>query len=427
MDAIRILPGPLAGALPAMPSKSVLHRELIASSLADGISQICGSSRSDDIEATACGLIALSLCSEIDDTGGAVRVRGTPRPLDRTEKSVDCGASASTLRFLLPQALRLGVPVRFTGERSLFFRPLSVYTALLEERGVFHRLSDDSFEVNGTLSPGEFLMRGDESSQYATGLLFALPLLDGDSRIVFTTNPESCGYIDLTRKTLQARGIATRWESERTLYIPGGQAFRPAAVAIEGDYSHAANALVAGALSGDVTVFGLSPDSAQPDRKILDILRGAGASVAVDGESVRVSANSRMAFTCDLSETPDLGPILAAFACGCIGESRLINASRLRLKESDRLRAISEELRKLGADTEESGDSLLVRGTGTLRGGRCSSWGDHRVAMALSMASAIAEGPVVLEGYACVKKSAPLFYREFAALGGRIDGVDVWN
>ncbi|MFZ5974241.1 MAG: 3-phosphoshikimate 1-carboxyvinyltransferase, partial [Bacillota bacterium] len=275
-----------------------------------------------------------------------------------------------------------------------------------------------SLTVSGRLSPGTYEMPGNVSSQFLTGLLFALPVLNGDSRIRLSSPLESGGYVEMTR-AMQARfGVHSAFSDAFTLHIPGNQRYTPCAVRVEGDYSHAAFFLVAGAIGGNITLAGLSADTTQGDRAIIDILRRMGADVREDENGVHVCGQSLRGTEIDASQIPDLVPVLSVAACAAKGETRIYNAARLRFKECDRLSAVAQELSALGADISESADALHIRGTGALKGGSCKSHGDHRMAMSLAVASSICTEEVVLDGWECVSKSAAAFWEEFRQLGG---------
>jgi 3-phosphoshikimate 1-carboxyvinyltransferase len=250
------------------------------------------------------------------------------------------------------------------------------------------------------------------SSQFVSGLLLALPLLDGDSELRLTTPLESRRYVDMTIDVMRRFGV--RVESGDSLYtISGGQRYRSTSYRVEADYSQAAFFLAASALGRDVEVSGLAPDSLQGDSAILRVLREMGAEILWRDGTISVRAGRLCAVTVDAREIPDLVPPIAALCCFCEGASRVVNAGRLRLKESDRLQALSTELRKLGADIEESEESLSIRGAERLRGGVVDAWGDHRIAMSMAVAAIRCDGPVSLSGWRSVNKSYPGFWLDF--------------
>ncbi len=427
MTRMKIEPGTLRGSIEIQPSKSAGHRMAICAALAGAGAQVYNLGKSEDIRATAQGLRALGYGCDVAEypedailTAGAAKERPAPR-------TVDCGESGSTLRFLLPLALTDGIETLFFGRGRLMERPMGVYEAICKEQGVEYGFvqtaQGEALRVRGKLKSGRFSLPGDVSSQFITGLLFALPLLAGDSEIHLTTPLESKGYVELTREAMAAFGVKAGWENG-ALLVPGGQTYRAAQVVVEGDWSHSAFFLAAGALGGDVRCTGLRSVSAQGDREILSILRRMGAQAGMEDGTAWARGGALSPVVIDGAQIPDLVPVLAAAACGARGETRIINAARLRIKESDRLSAMAQELNHLGGDVSETPDGLVIRGTGRLKGGLCDSHNDHRIAMSLAVASAICDGPVLLSDWQSVKKSAPYFFEEFRSLGGKAREVE---
>ncbi|MDR3050358.1 MAG: 3-phosphoshikimate 1-carboxyvinyltransferase [Oscillospiraceae bacterium] len=418
-----ITPAPLHGSLAAQPSKSAAHRALLCAALAPGQSLVSPLPLNLDVTATLRAVRALGLAqttftplAEGADTatctvtGGLVPQAG-PR-------AVDCGESGSTLRFLIPLALDGRGPVSFRGQGRLLARPLEPYRDLFAPRGARWQQTAESLTVEGSLSPDDFVLPGDVSSQFITGLLLALPRLAGDSRILLTGPLESKGYVDLTLQAMARCGVCAGWADERTLLVPGRQTYAPGAMRVEGDWSHAAFALVGGLLGGGVTLTGLDAQSAQADKAAVDILRAMGGQVTWEADTLMARPSALHGAGIDAAQVPDLVPALAVAACGARGETRIHGAARLRIKESDRLAALAGELGRLGADIAELPDGLCIRG-GPLRGGAADSRNDHRITMALAVAAALCEGPITLAGDESVAKSAPGFWREYTALGGK--------
>lgn len=408
---IKVLPSRLDGELTLMPSKSVLHRLLICAALADGRSNIGNFALSEDISATLGALAAMGYC-KYGINGDSCSITGG---LERAGKDVvDCGESGSTLRFLIPLGMD-GKKRLFTGRGRLMERPMQPYEQLFTSG---YAKTEQGIELCGTLSAGEYPVDGGISSQFITGLLYKLPLLEADSEIKLTSPLESRPYVDITRRCQAAFGVQSR-ESESGFLVRGNQAYRPADICAEGDYSHAAFFAVAAAMGGRVRLLGLERESAQGDKQILDILRCMGARVAWEAGAVTVERDSLKPVEIDVSQIPDLVPILAVAACAAQGRTRIFGARRLRFKESDRLGAMAAELEKLGADIVEYEDSLIINGTGSLRGGEVCAHGDHRVVMALSVASVIAKDEIIIDAPEAVAKSAPRFFDEFRQLGGK--------
>jgi 3-phosphoshikimate 1-carboxyvinyltransferase len=404
------------GVVTPPPSKSLSHRALICSALCglhgagtdDATAEIGNLGISEDISATRRGIARIS--SVLSGTAG----------IASRERRVDCGESGSTLRFLIPIAGLDHAEWVFTGNGRLMERPLDVYRDMFERVGGVFDQRGAEVRVRGPLSAGRYDLPGDVSSQFVSGLLFALPLLCGDSEIALSTPLESSGYARMTVDVLRHYGISMEEITDgsggiRGYRVRGGQTYRRAAYTVESDYSQAAFFLAAAALGCDVRVAGLNPHSLQGDRYIIDIIRGMGAKVCEEEGAVRVRppAGGLKALTIDVAEIPDLVPPIAALACYCEGQTRLVKAGRLRMKESDRLRALRTELCKLGAAVRETDDALIIDGAKSLRGGDVDAWGDHRIAMALAVAAIGCSGPVALSGWTHVSKSYPNFWKNF--------------
>ncbi|MDR1028640.1 MAG: 3-phosphoshikimate 1-carboxyvinyltransferase, partial [Clostridiales Family XIII bacterium] len=387
------------------PSKSLSHRALICAALAS-LSE-GGSAQSGG---TGAGIKNLGVSEDIRATEqGIARVVAVLLGLS-DDRRIDCGESGSTLRFLIPLAGLAGGEWAFTGRGKLPERPIDVYRAIFAARGGLCERRGAEIYVRGRLTPGRYVLRGDVSSQFLSGLLFALPLMDGDSEIALTSSLESSDYVRMTAGTMRRYGVETESSGGAGYRVRGRQVYRRAPYTVEADYSQAAFFLAAAALGRDVRVAGLRRDSVQGDRRILEILDRMGTAVSCDPDGairVRPPEDGLRALTLDMSETPDLVPPVAALACYCKGRTRIVNAGRLRLKESDRLRALGTELRKLGAAVRETDDGLLFDGAESLRGGTADAWGDHRVAMAAAVAAIGCREPVELSGWAHVRKSYP--------------------
>ncbi|ADY56659.1 3-phosphoshikimate 1-carboxyvinyltransferase [Syntrophobotulus glycolicus DSM 8271] len=438
MASMTILPGILKGSVIVPPSKSISHRALICAALAEGTSNIGNFMISDDMMATMNGLRALGAGIEAEEQGAEgihlLRITGIGANLFQEggeknhleeDRLIDCQESGSTLRFLLPLAGLKNSWVTFTGRGRLVSRPLDVYFRLFDEHGVsFEKQGNSSLplKVNGLLQPGEYRVEGDISSQFISGLMFLLPLLASDSRIVITSKLESKGYLDLTMDMLSRFSIKIENNHDKEFIIKGNQRYQKQDTDIEGDYSQVAFWLAAGLLGGEIDCLNMNSQSLQGDREIVNILQGMGGRITAGQKSIRARASLTKGTVIDGSQCPDIIPVLAALAAVSEGETRIINAERLRIKESDRLKAISTELNKLGAKVEETADGLDILGCKNLHGGPVSSWNDHRIAMALAVAACRCTEPVLIEGSDAVSKSYPHFWEDYRKLGGRIDG-----
>ncbi|WP_418725954.1 3-phosphoshikimate 1-carboxyvinyltransferase [Dysosmobacter sp.] len=438
---LQITPKKLSGTVTPPPSKSQAHRLAIAAVLSNGISTVRGVAMSQDVEATLRCLTALGGrwretapgVLEITGTGG--RRTGADLPL------LDCGESGSTLRFFIPIALAATGGGVFTGRGRLMERPQGPYFDLFREKGIFFEQKDGVLTVRGRLTPREYRLAGNVSSQFFTGLLFALPLLEGDSVLIPTTRLESVGYINMTREAMALAGVHTQWREGSTLFIPGNQRYQPLEAAVEADWSQAAFWYAAQGLGNAVTIAGLNPKSIQGDRvmaSFAEMLRGeplhggvtapiwGPASAAPARPDRQIPARPGWSTPCvgsvslPLTHCPDLAPPLAAWGALLNGDLYLKDAGRLRIKESDRLATITAALRALGADVTEEPERLIIIGKPSLPGGTVDCAGDHRIAMMAAIAATGCTGPVTLLGAECVKKSYPDFWEVYQSLGGEI-------
>jgi len=431
---ITITPTKLAGAVIPPPSKSQAHRLLIAAALADGVSRLDNVALSQDIGATMNCLGQLG--AEFTWTGPQLTVRGMAAnpmsPLRRMAyPRLDCGESGSTLRFLIPIALAVRGGGIFTGRGRLMERPQKPYFDLFDEKGIFYEQKGGVLTVTGMLTPGKYRLPGNVSSQFVTGLLYALPLLNGDSEIILTTPLESRGYVDMTLDALGLFGIYPK-ARENGFFVPGNQHYARQDFAVEADWSQAAFWYAAQFLGNPVEVGGMDPSSAQGDRDFLDWMSmvrnkptGGGVTAPIwrpggGAETPAAPAGGR-SVSIDVSQNPDLAPPLAAMGALMDGTLSIKNAARLRLKESDRLDAVARVLGALGADVAEGPDFLTIRGRKTLPGGvTVDSFHDHRIAMMAAIAATRCERPVTITGAECVAKSYPNFWEEYERLGGLI-------
>ena len=471
---IKITPQQLNGTIEAIPSKSHAHRLLIAQKLAS--LQGCGQETP---------LVIPTFSEDIDATKGCLT------QLDQNLPCFDCRESGSTIRFMIPVAMALKDEAVFAGSGKLPQRPLSPLKEEMERHGCkFEMLtaspqeaakpsanavdaantgcSDSTVDltsgrgitskicrIQGRLQPGEYRLAGNISSQFITGLLFALPLLGGDSSLQLTTKLESAGYVDLTLQVLRKFGIKVREVRERITEaegsdtssenyliryeIPGNQIYRePAGLKVEGDWSNAAFWLVAGALGGDITCTGLDPDSTQRDKEIVTVLDKMGAKIERKNTSYHIAGNGVPLHgeTVSAAQFPDLVPVMAVAMTGASGTSTITDAQRLRIKESDRLATVCDFLTILGTNIRQTKDGLVIDKNNdrtvpsgpaahcpapSLCGGTVSSHNDHRIAMAAAVASCRADGPVIITGAEAVKKSYPDFFTDFTKLGGKIE------
>ncbi len=396
-------------------SKSQAHRALICAALA-GNSVVRGVDMSNDIKATANALTQLGAQMLHDEAGRTFRV-GKPCLRGIDGGTLNAYESASMLRFFIPLVAALDAHSTFVGEGRLPNRTTELYKGLLEAHGaklVYPENGDYlPLEVFGKLNAGVYSLRGDVSSQFVTGLLIALTQLDGESEIKLTTKLESKPYADMTVDVLRQFGAdITELSDGYKLY---GGSLKPLDMDVEGDCSQAAFFAVAAAINGRIKLSGINRATKQGDFKLFDIVKKFGARVAWDGDDVTVSkADKLIAHDIDAADIPDLVPVLAVMAALSEGTTRIYNASRLRIKESDRIASTASLLDSLGATVSEAEDGLIILGKNRLKGGRVCSFNDHRIAMAAAAASAGCDGDVIVDDMSCINKSYPDFVKDFA-------------
>ncbi len=400
---IEITKGTASGIISAPPSKSMAHRLLISAAMCEGVSTVRGISSCEDVLATLDCLSALGVrCERVGDD---VTVYGKDPKKMRPSEPLKCRESGSTLRFMIPIAMRSEQTAIFYGAEGLMSRPMSVYENMCRERGLTYISDGGSIVVKGPLTGGEFTLPGNVSSQFISGLLFALPTADEDSTIRILPPIESRSYIDLTIDALRMFGVCAQWQDEHTVFIKGKQKYNPTDVTVEGDYSGAAFPEALNLFGGEVTVMGLRPDTIQGDsvyKKYYDMLvRGTP--------------------TIHIGDCPDLGPVLFAVAAAKNG-GVFTGTRRLKIKESDRAAAMAEELKKFGTSVSVYEDTVVIypaefhAPTEPLYGHN-----DHRIVMALAILLTLTGGEI--EGAEVVSKSYPGFFENLRALGIEVKDV----
>ena len=413
-----VFPGALSGQFRAPASKSHAHRLLICAALGHASVRVSCDTFSDDILATIDCLNAMG--AKITHAGGTISVspifaNGSPDGVCH----LYCKESGSTLRFLLPVVGALGLDAVFHMEGRLPERPLHPFDEALTAHGMQIRQDGATLHVSGKLLAGSFALPGNVSSQYLSGLLFALPLLPGSSTLTITGALQSASYLAMTEDAVLNSGIRFS-KSQNVFTIPGNQAYcLPNGLAAEGDWSGAAFFLCAGALS-DTGIFasGLQEASRQADRAVLELLSRFGAEVRAENGGVFVRKSSLHGIDIDAGAIPDLIPAIAAVAAYAEGETNITNAARLRLKESDRLHTVAETIKSLGGQAKELPDGLVITGTPRLAGGTADSFGDHRIAMLAAVLAGGCREPVTILGAQCTSKSYPEFWKTLDHLKG---------
>lgn len=428
MADLKIYPSKLKGEVKIPPSKSMAHRAIICAALSDGLCIIENIDYSDDIIATIDAMNSLG--AKIVKHKDYIEVIGAYGSDEKPQETriIDCNESGSTLRFLVPISLLFKGSSKFIGRGNLGKRPLTTYYNIFERQGIEYSYEEGNLNlvINGELNPGTFEVEGNVSSQFITGLLFTLPLLKEDSKIIITTEMESKGYIDLTLRAMNDFGVEIINNNYREFIIKGNQKYNARNYRVEGDYSQAAFFLCADSLGNDVLCKDLDLNSLQGDKEVIDILERMNVVFNANDIGVKGTTNGELASTViDGSQCPDIIPVLTSVAALTKGTTEIINAGRLRIKECDRLAAVTSELNKLGAKIIEKEDGLVVTGVEKLQGGvEVWSHKDHRIAMTLAIASTRCEEPIVIKDYECIAKSYPKFFEDFKALGGN---VHEWN
>ena len=420
MSDVTVFPSRLCGTVTVPPSKSDVHRAIICAALAKGKSVISPVAFSQDILATLDCIRALGADAQI--SGSSVTV-DSENIFANKNAFLDCRESGSTVRFFIPVAAAGGVSAVFTGHGRLPQRPLGVYTELLPKHGVKCKTEGGlPFETEGSLTPGTFDVPGDVSSQFITGLLFALPLLDGDSVIHLTSPLQSKGYIDMTLDVMRRFGVEVS-ERDGDFFVKGGQSYTPCShYETEGDWSQAAFFLTGAALGGDVTVKGVRMDSRQGDKEIADLLRRFGAQVDENENGVRCRGGKLHGIGIDASQIPDLVPVLSVCAAFAEGKTTIYNAQRVRLKESDRLAAMKNALSSCGADIEETDDGLVINGRTSIKGGNADGCNDHRIVMSMAIAALGCSESVTISDAQSISKSYDAFFDDYKSVGGAVVG-----
>lgn len=421
---IEVLNTKLEGKVKIPPSKSMAHRGIICASLSSGVSVVDNIDYSDDINATIDAMVSLG--AVIDKNEDKLTITGVfhKEAKRNAARTVDCNESGSTLRFLVPISLLFDGMTKFIGRGNLGKRPLDTYYNIFKEQGIKYNAVDNKLNlmVKGRIKAGEFVLPGNISSQFITGLLFTLPLLEGDSKIIISTELESKGYIDLTLSCMKDFGIDIENRDYREFIIKGGQSYNSRNYRVEGDYSQGAFYLSANALGSKVELLDLREDSLQGDKEAIDILERMGAKFEFK-DSITIKENCKLNSTLiDASQCPDIIPVISLVAALSEGRTEIINAGRLRIKECDRLKAVSTELKRLGAKIIEKEEGLIIDGVEELEGGiEVWSWKDHRIAMTLAIAATRCKNPIIIKDYECVAKSYPSFFEDYKMLGGKVN------
>ncbi|WP_300276251.1 3-phosphoshikimate 1-carboxyvinyltransferase [Peptacetobacter sp.] len=428
---LKIYPKKLSGDIIVPPSKSFAHRALICSSLAEGKNTINNIELSDDIKATLYGLEKIGIKYKLDKN--KIEIEGINiKTYNNTEMcNIDCNESGSTLRFLIPIVAALGIKCKFKMSGNLGKRPLDIYYDIFRKNNIYFEKERNSLFINGKLKSGIYEIPGNVSSQFITGMMFALSLLEEDSVIKIINKIESKSYIDITLECLRDFGIKIENNNYREFIIIGKQKYNNIEYTVESDFSQGAFFLCADAIGNDINIKGLNENSVQGDKVGIDILERMNCKKLFDkNKNIKIITDNLKNTKIDASDCPDIIPIFSVCAAFANGNTEIINAKRLRIKECDRLHAISEELSKLGCNIIEKEDSIIINGNGNKKlKGDSTVWShkDHRICMMLSIASTICEKEIIIKDAECISKSYPRFFEDFKKLGGeyKILGDDI--
>lgn len=422
MSDVKFSPFVPNGTVNVPPSKSDVHRAIICAAMANGVSRISPVALSNDIKATIGCIKALGADAVLENN--VLTVDGTNMYKNKTAL-LDCGESGSTLRFFIPIAAVGNINATFVGKGKLPQRPIGIFTEALPKAGTVCKTEGGlPLEIKGQLKSGIFEIPGNVSSQFITGLLLALPILEGDSEIVLTSPLESVGYIAMTIRTMKQFGVNIQ-ATEKGWHIKGGQSYKTCDYTTDGDWSQAAFFMVLGAVSGKVTVKGVAKDSTQGDKKCAEILARFGAKVTQLDNEVTVEKGKLKAITIDASQIPDLVPVLSVCAAFARGTTKIINAERLRIKECDRLKATAELLNNLGGKVKELSDGLEITGVSSLKGGNVNGYNDHRIVMSAAVCAARSDGDITATFAMSINKSYPDFYIDYNSIGGKANVLDL--
>jgi 3-phosphoshikimate 1-carboxyvinyltransferase len=407
----------ISGEIVAPPSKAQTHRALFAALLTNGKTIIQNPLSCDDTRATSNSIVALG--ATLKSHKDRWIVIGNERPR-RPTRAIVVGESGVTLRFSIPIASLTGEDVELKCENSLLRRPIQPLVDSMRKLEVKVARTENAVCVSGgpPLGGGVYI-RGDVSSQFISGLLLAGPLMQDGLELKVTSRLESRGYVTLTIDAMNQHGISVEVDDQMsTLKVKSGQTYNEAINSIPGDYSSAAFPMAAAAItSSNILISGLSRDNVEPDSVIMRVLSDMGVETRFSADGVRIEGGSLKAIRVDVSDCPDLTPTIAVLGCYAEGKTEIVGAGRLQYKESNRLEAVRSELKALGAEIASTDERLLVNGPCSLSGGTVDSHGDHRIAMALSVAALHAAGPVTIRNSGCVSKSYPGFFDDLRLLG----------
>jgi len=353
-------------------------------------------------------------------------MKGVIRAIQNGESTLDCIESGNTSKFIIPIIAALGKKATIIGSGRLPKRPINEYLELLPKHGVKCTCNGGlPLSIEGKLLPGRYEVRGNVSSQYVTGLLLALPLLDKDSEIILTTELQSKPYVDMTIKVMSDYGVHIK-KIKDGYFVKGNQTYQKRNYVVEGDWSQAAFFLLAGVINGDITLKGLDMNGEQGDKQIINVLKRFGANIEVNQNGIHVKKSILKGTKIDVSDIPDTVPSLACAASFAKGTTIITGAERLRYKESDRIESVVSNLKRLGIDVLEKQDGMIING-GNVKGGELEGYNDHRIVMAFSALAAGAQGEITITDAESINKTYPNFFKDYNFLGGKANVIyNMW-
>ncbi|MDD3712275.1 MAG: 3-phosphoshikimate 1-carboxyvinyltransferase [Candidatus Izemoplasmatales bacterium] len=414
---VKVYPGFAQGQIMVPPSKSLLHRSIICACLANGKSIIKNVVYSDDIKATINAFKTLGI--QINKIENALEINGNNNLSIFGDEIIDCQESGSTLRFLLP-ILTNKKGIYFTGKESLLNRPLNVYDDVFKTSDITFERREKLLFLKNELKPGNYEVLGNVSSQFISGLLLTLPLKDGDSTITITGDLESKKYVDMTIDVMSKFGINITIK-DNVYFIKGNQKYKPTEYKVESDFSQLAFFAVAGIINGDVKIVNSANESLQPDVEIINIIKKMGGKVFKEKHTLRFVKSNTRGIDIDVSQHPDIAPIISILSALSEGSSNILNAKRLRIKETDRLSAITQILTLLGIKCFSYEDKYNILGSDKFSANSFESYNDHRMVMSIAIAALRADGPLVINGAEAVNKSYPHFFEDLESLGINVE------
>ncbi|MFI3114926.1 MAG: 3-phosphoshikimate 1-carboxyvinyltransferase [Clostridia bacterium] len=417
---VKIHPTRVSGTVKIPPSKSMSHRAIICASLASGKSTIKNIAFSEDILTTIEGMKALG--AKIECFDDFVVVDGVKDFNNLAFNEINCNESGSTLRFFVPIFSLTNKEVNFLGKNRLLIRPQAIYEEIFKSRNLEFSQDDKKLTIKGSLKADRYELLGDVSSQFISGLLFALPLVDGDSEIHISEPYESRSYVDLTMQMLADFGIEVKYTDNNTLFVKGNQKYKACDHTVEGDFSQFGFFAVLGAINNTIICDGLNHNSKQGDRQMVDILKDCGINIQAIDNGYKIENSTINPVDIDLKDCPDLGPILTVLCANSTEKCTIYNAGRLRIKESDRILAMETELLKFGINISSTDDVITINGQNKFDTDDITcGHKDHRIVMALAILGTICQKTITITEAEYIKKSYPNFFEDLEKLGVKVE------